>query len=317
MSSDRAQVVGFILLPDFALMSFAAAIEPLRAANLLAGRQLYRWRMFSAGGGAVRSSSGSLVETEDLPSAPEGLDTLFVTAGGEVSEWSSPRVEAVIRRLSRLGVRIGGISGGPYLLARAGLLDSYRFTIHWEHAAALQEAFPDLRPEQARFVADRDRITCGGGIASLDMMHMLMTERMGEAFARQVSDWFLHTHVDTATGPQRGSVAERYGAHHPALAAALALMEANISAPLSRSVVAAYAGVSERHLDRLFAAHLDAGFAERYRRIRLDQARRLLRQSPLSITEVAMATGFANGAHFARHYRARFATTPGRDRSAS
>ena len=316
MIGERPQKFGHIVLPGFALMSYASAVEPLRAANLLAGADLYRWTSFSDGGGPVASSSGALVETADLPDAHDGLHTVLVVAGGGPSQWRSPRIDGCLRRLARLGVRIGGVSGGPYVLARAGLLEGYRFTVHWEHAAALSEAFPELRPEAARFIADRDRLTCGGGIAPLDMMHTLIAERLGDAFARQVSDWFLHTHVDRPSDPQRGSVVERYGVHHAGLAAALGVMEANVSAPLSRPAVAAYAGVSPRHLERLFVRHLGMGFSARYRRIRLDQARRLLRQSPLSITEVAMATGFSSAAHFSRSYRKATGRSPGAERSA-
>lgn len=314
MSREPAHTFGFIVLPGFALMSYASAVEPLRAANLLAGTELYQWRIFSDGGGIVQSSSGATVETQDLPDGRADLNTMFVAAGGEPRQWPSQRIDACLRRLSRMGVRIGGISGGPFLLARAGLLDAHRFTVHWEHAAALREAFPALRPEAARFIADRDRITCGGGIAPLDMMHALISERFGAAFARQVSDWFLHTHVDMASDPQRGSVVERYGVHHAGLAGALAVMEANISAPLARPAIAAYAGVSPRHLDRLFVQHLGTGFALHYRRIRLEQARRLMRQSPLSVTEIAMATGFSSAAHFSRSYRAQFGHNPAVER---
>ena len=316
MFGERPQKFGHIVLPGFALMSYASVVEPLRAANLLAGTELYRWTSFADGGGRIASSSGALMETVDLPDGRDGLQTVFVIAGGGPSQWRSPRIDGCLRRLARLGVRIGGVSGGSYVLARAGLLDGYRFTVHWEHAAALREAFPALRPEAARFIADRDRLTCGGGIAPLDMMHALIGERFGEAFARQVSDWFLHTHVDRPTDPQRGSVVERYGVHHAGLAAALAVMEANISAPLPRPAVAAYAGMSARHLERLFVRHLSTGFAAQYRRIRLDQARRLLRQSPLSITEVAMATGFSSAAHFSRSYREVIGRSPGAERSA-
>jgi transcriptional regulator GlxA family with amidase domain len=314
MARERPQKFGHIILPGFALMSYASAVEPLRAANLLAGTELYQWTSFSDGGGPVASSSGALVETANLPSERDDLDTVLVVAGGNPSQWRSPRIDGCLRRLARLGVRIGGVSGGPYMLARAGLLDGYLFTVHWEHAAALREAFPALRPEAARFIADRDRLTCGGGIAPLDMMHALIAERLGDAFARQVSDWFLHTHIDQPSDPQRGSVIERYGVHHPGLAAALAVMETNVSTPLSRPAVAAYAGVSPRHLERLFIRHLGTGFAAQYRRIRLDQARRLLRQSPLSITEVAMATGFSSAAHFSRSYREIFGRSPGMER---
>ncbi|TFF25709.1 GlxA family transcriptional regulator [Jiella endophytica] len=291
-------------------MSFASAAEPLRAANLLAGRALYRIRHFGAEGGNVASSSGIGIETEPIRDASPELSALFVCAGGRPAGWASPEVHSALRRLSRSGTRLGGISGGAFVLAAAGVLFDRDFTIHWEHAAALKETFPELSPRQARYVLDRDRLTCGGGVAPLDMMHALISERMGSAFARRVSDWFLHTEIGEASAPQRAALAERYGVHRPPLLAALERMEAVIEAPLSRAEIARYAGVSPRQLDRLFAGHLGRSVADVYREIRLRHAIRLLRQSPLDISQVALATGFASPSHFARTVRAATGLSP-------
>lgn len=314
-ADPQVQRFGFVLLPGFALMSFAAATEPLRAANLLAGRPLYEIALYGEGE-ATTSSSGVAAPTRPLPTRGEPLAALFVCAGGSPADWRSPATHRTLRRCAAEGVRIGGISGGPYVLAEAGLLKDRRFTIHWEHAPALAEAFPGLRPEQARFVIDGPRVTCGGGVAPLDLMHALIAERMGAAFARRVSDWFLHTQVEPGAGPQRGSLAERFGVHHPVLATALGKMEATLDAPLTRDAMARFAGVSTRQLDRLFARHRGVSFLDDYRRLRLDHAERLLRQSALSISEIGLATGYSSSSHFCRAYRRRFSVSPSRARRA-
>jgi transcriptional regulator GlxA family with amidase domain len=309
----EVQQVGFILLPGFALMSFAAATEPLRAANWLAGKTLYRVQLFGEAD-VVEASSGLPVPVRPLPGRAAGLSLVFVCAGGEPGDWGRPAVHRALRRLAAEGVRIGGISGGPYVMAAAGLLGGRRFTVHWEHAPALMEALPDLRPEQARFVIDRDRLTCGGGIAPLDMMHALIAERMGVAFARRVSDWFLHTQIEPGAGPQRASLAERFGVHHPGLLAVLDKMAATIDAPLSRDAMARFAGMSPRHLDRLFARHRGTTFLADYHRLRLEQAEKLLRQSALSVSEIAVALGYSSTGHFGRAYRRLYGMTPGEAR---
>ena len=316
IDAKNVQHIGFILIPGFALMSYASASEPLRAANLLAGREIYRLSTFSPDGAPVLSSGGVPVPAASLPGRGSELATVFVCAGGSPRDWQYPAVLACLRLLVREGVRIGGISGGPYLLAAAGLLAERDFTIHWEHAPALLESFPALTPRQARFVIDGNRITCGGGIAPLDMMHVLISERMGPDFARRVSDWYLHTEVGEPTAPQRGSLAERYGVHHPGLLSVLEKMEETIEMPLDRAAMARIAGVTPRHLDRLFAAHLGSTFLDQYRRIRLQHARRLLEQSPLSISEIAVATGFSSGAHFSRAYRNLYGIAPSQTRQA-
>ena len=304
------QDIGFILIPGFSLMSYAAAVEPLRAVNLLAGREIYRVWAFSSFGTGALTSLGVVVPALPLPRHKGALGTVFVCAGGSPDGWNDQVVLACLRRLAREGARIGGISGGPYLLAAAGLLEGHDFTIHWEHVPALQEAFPALTPRQTRFVIDRNRITCGGGVAPLDMMHVLIAADVGEDFARKVSDWFLHTDIAAPADPQRGSLAERHGVHHPALLTVLAAMEASIERPLKRCAMASLAGLSSRHLDRLFGQHMGSTFLAQYRKIRLKQACRLLEQSALSISEIAFATGFSSAGHFSRHYRAAFGHSP-------
>jgi transcriptional regulator GlxA family with amidase domain len=313
---EASEEFGFILVPGFALLSLASACEPFRAANRLAGQPLYRLRYFGEAR-AVASSSGATMPTEPLPRERGRLHTLFVCAGGEPAEWHRPAIHAALRRLARLGVRMGGISGGPYLMAAAGILRDRAFTIHWEHAGALVEAFPGLHPTLARYVMAGDCVTCGGGVAPLDMAAALIAERFGETFARQVSDWFLHTAVGAGSDPQRGSLSERYGVHHPPLLRVLETMERTVEAPLSRNAMAALASISARHLDRLFRDKRGLSFSEQYRAIRLAQARRLLRQSPLSIGEVAAAAGFASPAHFARSYRSQFGHSPSQERTPS
>jgi AraC family transcriptional regulator, glycine betaine-responsive activator len=314
--NSNVQDIGFILIPGFALMCYASAVEPLRAANLLAGREIYRVRVFSPQGISATASNGAQVPAEPLPGRGDRLHSVFVVAGGHPDEWNWPGVYATLRSLDRDGVRIGGISGGPYLLAAAGMMSGERFTIHWEHAPALIENFPGMMPEQARYIIDGKRLTCGGGVAPLDMMHAIISARMGADFARRVSDWYLHRHVSSAAEPQRASEAERHGTHHPILLSVIEKMETTIESPLDRKAMAAFARVTPRHLDRLFATQLRSTFLAEYRRIRLAHARKLLQQSSLSVSEIAFACGFSDPGHFARRYRETYGGPPRTTRKA-
>ena len=302
--------IGIILLPGFPLMAYASAVEPLRAANLLAGRNLYDLRHYSPDGSTVVASSGAEIRCLPLPLRNDGLGTLFVCAGGNPADWDFPAVRSSLRALARKGVRIGGISGGPYVMAAAGLLDGYSFTIHWEHLSAFRETFPDLVPESKRFALDRGRITCGGGVAPLDMMHALISEDFGKEFAGKVSDWFLHTDISAPAAPQRGSPAERHGVYHDGLLKMIAKMESAIELPLSRQAMADFAGISSRQLNRLFAEQMGTTYLAAYLRIRLAEANRLLKQSSLSISEIGFATGFSSASHFSRAYREAFNSSP-------
>lgn len=308
--SGDAQTIGFLLIPGFALMSYAAAIEPLRAANLFAGRELFRWLHITPGDPMVAASCGAVVPCPQTVRDDPHLDLLLVCAGGDPAGFDDPATFAWLRRLATRGVRLGGVSGGPFVLARAGVMHGRHMTVHWEHASALAQAHPDLMLSRALYIADRDRLTCAGGIAPLDMMHMLIAQRCGAGFATQVSDWFLHTDIRPAGGAQRASLVARYAIHAPALITALELIEHNISEPLSRATVAAHIGLSTRQLDRLFARHLGTGFAAHYKALRLHRARDLLRSSTQSITQIGLACGFASPSHFSNAYRDAFGHSP-------
>ena len=304
----------FLLVDGFALMSFASAIEPLRAANTIAERELYRFVSVSPDGGPATSSIGAQMPCQAAVGDPIDANTLIVCTGGRPWDIQDRKTLGWIRQLSRRGVRIGGVSGGPYVLARAGIMEGRHMTIHWEHAPALSEEYPDLLLTRSRYIIDRDRLTCAGGIAALDMMHAIIAEEHGKQFAIQVSDWFLHRDVALASSPQRASLTQRYGIHRQDIIHALEIMESNIATPLDRAAVASRVHLSTRQLDRLFASLLGTSFADHYRAIRLERARNLLLQSTLPITEVALACGFANASHFSRAYSTMFSIAPRRDR---
>jgi transcriptional regulator GlxA family with amidase domain len=309
---QRAEPIltGFFLVPGFALLSYASAIEPLRAANRLSGRELYRWAHISLDGISEDASSGACVSCTHRPGDDIPLRRLFVCAGGNPAAFNDPAAFAWLRALARRGVQIGGISGGPYILARAGLLNGYRFTIHWEHMPALAEDFPALQPAPSLFVIDRDRLTAAGGFAAFDMMHALIEADHGHALASAVAEWFLHTHVRGGGGPQRMGLRERFNITNAGLLRAIENMEVHIEEPLSRAEIANLAGLSLRQLDRLFETQLGETISAYYNRIRLERARTLLRQTALPVFDIAVACGFASASQFSRAFSRAFRHPP-------
>jgi transcriptional regulator GlxA family with amidase domain len=302
--------VALLLIPGFAMMSYASALEPFRAANTLAGRPLYTWRHISPDGRPVEASSGLVLAVDGGPGEGERPDMLFVCAGGNPALFDDAATFAWLRTLARQDIVIGGVSGGPVILARAGLLDGFRATVHWEHAPAFAEDFPDVTLVPSLYQIDRRRLTCAGGVAALDLMHQVIAEAHGAELARAVSDWFLQAHVRPGGGGQRLPPRERLGISSPPLEKVVTAMEGQLEEPLRRTALAALAGLSPRQLDRLFAAHLGTSPERFYLSLRLDRARQLLRQTGLSVTEIAVATGFASGSHFSRAYRQKFGTAP-------
>jgi len=309
-----AQSVGFLLVPGFALMSYAAAIEPLRAANLISGKPLYRWWLAAPGGKPVMASNGLAIIPDVGAGSDRDVDMLFVCAGGNPATFNDRQVFAWLRKLARRGVTIGGISGGPYLLARAGLLDGRRVTLHWEHQPAFSEDFPDVAVTPSLFEFDGNRITCSAGTSALDMMVALIEREHGRQLAAAVGDWFLHTHIREGMGPQRMDLRLRLGIADEKLLRVLRRMEGNIEAPQSRAELARIAGVSVRQLERLFRRHLGHGIHRQYSSMRLERARQLLRETTLPVLDVAIATGFSSSSQFARAYKRTFGEPPSRTR---
>jgi len=308
------QTVGFLLVPGFALMSYAAAIEPLRAANLLSGKELYRWWHAAPGGKPVTASNGVAIIPDCGTSSDRDADMVFVCAGGNPAIFDDKAVFAWLRRLARKGVTIGGISGGPYVLAKAGLLDERRATLHWEHLPAFREAFPNVTVVPSLFEIDGNRITCSGGISALDMMVALIQRDHGRQLAASVGEWFLHTHIREGFGPQRMDLRYRLGVADEKLLHVLRVMERSIETPFSRATLAHEAGISLRQLERLFQRHIGHGIHGHYRWLRLERARQLLRETTLPVLGVALATGFASSSQFARAYGKAFREPPSRTR---
>ncbi len=307
--------IGFLLIDGFALMSFSAVVEPLRAANLISKSSLYNIDYYSINNNFSRSSSKAIIESSKTLKEMSHLDLLFVVAGSGSSSFNNASVFKHLRQLDKQGVTLGGVSGGPVILAKAGVLKNRRFTVHWEHASGMAELFPDLVIERALYVKDRDRYTCAGGIAPLDMMNAIITEHYGNSFAQKVSDWFIHTEIRPSASPQRSGLSERYPRATQAMLLAIEAMRNHIADPLDLDQLARISEVSSRQLNRLFREKQNIGTMNFYRQLRLNTAQKLLRQSSMKMIDIAQATGFVSAAHFSSAFNKQFGQTPSSMRS--
>jgi transcriptional regulator GlxA family with amidase domain len=313
----RPYTVGFYLVPDFPMMAFSAAIEPLRAANRLSCEKLFAWRLLSHDGEPVRASNGIDVAAAASIREDAAVDLLLVCAGRPDAGARDRPLAQWLRALARAGTSVGGISLGAYPLAHAGLLDGRRCTLHWESLAAFAEQFPRTRTTSDIFVIDGDRYTCSGGTAALDMMLQLITARDGRALANGVSEQFIHPRIRDTQDRQRMAIQARLGVANRKLAAAIGLMEATADEPRDVRQIAAEVDLSPRQLERLFAKYLKASPSRHYLEVRLDKARTLLLQTAKPILDVAVASGFASASHFSRCYRAVYGHKPSAERAAA
>ncbi len=302
--------IGFLLIDGFALMSFSAVVEPLRAANLISKQTLYEIDYYSVEKKYAVSSSQAIIESTKTLNELSHLDLLFVVAGSGSTSYKSNKINKHLKQLANQGIMLGGVSGGPVILARAGVLKNRRFTVHWEHASEMAELFPELVIERTLYVKDRDRYTCAGGVAPLDMMNAIITEHHGNDFAQRVSDWFIHTEIRPSASPQRSGLAERYPTATHTMILAIEAMRNHIADPLDLDQLAKISEVSTRQLNRLFKEKMNSRTMDFYRQLRLNTARKLLKQSSMKIIDIAQATGFVSAAHFSTAFNKQFGNTP-------
>lgn len=311
---ETPQVFGFYLHPNFPMMAFTSAVEPLRAANRLTGAELYQWKIFSRDGKPVAASSGIEVLPHHSIDEAERLHNLVVVAGLDAHTFDDKKVIACLRRLERKGCRLGALSTGSYVLAHAGLLDGHRCTIHWENLASFREDYPKLEVTDELFEVDGKRFTCSGGTATLDLMLSLIAEQHSRDLATRVAEQFIHERIRDTNDHQRMDLRGRLGISHPKLLKVAALMERNLEEPMARSELARRTGLSIRQLERLFRKYMGCTPTRYYQELRLERARTLLKQTSLSVLDVALACGFVSASHFSKCYREFFAKTPREER---
>ncbi|MFK7943576.1 MAG: GlxA family transcriptional regulator [Paracoccaceae bacterium] len=313
---EKTREFVFLLVPEFSMIAFAAAIEPLRIANRMSRRPLFAWRLASDGQRTVECSNGCTV-APDMDLVDLRRDTsVVVCAGMNLRDAISRPILTWLRKQSRLGVAMGAVCSGAHVLAKAGLLDNKRCTIHWENQAAFAEEFPETELSNLLFCIDEGVFTCAGGTAAADMMLQLIAGEHGSDLASLVADSLIHTQVRGDTDEQRLSVPARIGVRHPKLVSIIQTMEQNTEEPISPSNLAKGVAMSTRQLERLFRRYLNRSPKRYYMELRLDKARNLLLQTDMSVINVALACGFTSPSHFSKCYRNHFDRTPYRERGA-
>jgi len=304
------QSLAFLLLPQFSLMAFASAVEPLRAANRLAGHQLYTWEVLGPDARPVIASNGVAIPPDRAIASVERHPCITVCGGYGMQEFGEPRTLAALRRLARTGAVIGSISTASYVLARAGLLSGRRCTIHWENVESFRQDWPDLDITDDLYEIDGPVFTCSGGTAAMDLMLHLIAQQHGHGLAAAVSDQFIHQVIRDPHQNQRMATGRRLGTSNQLLMSIVDSMEQNIEAPLSRHEIAERAGQSERQVERLFSRELGISPRRYYFQLRLERADALLRQTAMPIFDIALTAGFISASHFAKSYRKHFGRTP-------
>jgi transcriptional regulator GlxA family with amidase domain len=321
-NQSKKRSIVFFLVPNFTLLPFTAAIETLRIANRMLGYSAYTWRLCSANGEKVYSSSGicleadsSLADERRHLSGENRPNMVLVCSGVYVEEFQNKSVNAWLRETYNRGIAVGSLCTGAHVLAQAGLLNGKRCAIHWENLPGFAEAFPQAEVYADLYEVDSNIYTCAGGTASLDMMLNLIGQDFGDNLVNKVCEQQLTDRVRNPHDRQRLPLRARLGVQNAKVLSIIEVMENNLSEPLSLVEIADDAGLSRRQIERLFRQEMGRSPARYYLEIRLDRARHLLVQSSMPVVEVAVACGFVSASHFSKCYREVYNRSPQQERA--
>ena len=299
------------------MLSFGSAIEPLRIANQLAARPLYAWHTLSPDGSAVTCSNGATLTVDGSLQDAVDADYSLIVAGPAARANDQTDVVNWLRRKARFGKYLGAVSGAAALLARAGLLRSGAFTLHWEDRLGFCENFPELEPLDQLFCANGKILTCSGGSSALDLSLHLIAGHHGQAFARVVSDMCVHAGLRSGDARPKSSLSYILGSRNPHLVRAAGIMAENLEDPLSLQEIARRTPISRRQMERLFNLHTGRTPAHYYRDLRLERGRKLLSETDYRLPAISAACGFSSTSSFTRNFKRKYGIAPVRYQSAS
>ena len=306
--------VGFILLPNFTLLPFAAFVDCLRLAADEGDRSRQincSWTIMAPDLRLVRSSSGVEVQPSETFVDPARFDYIVVVGGilhrgPQIAEATLTYLQAAATKR----VSLVGVCTGTFALIRAGLMSSRRCCVSWYHYQDLTERFPDVVPVADQlFVVDGDRITCAGGTSAADLAAWLVERHCGRAWAQKSLHIMLIDRARPAKAAQpQPPVCDPVEDNR--VRRAMLLIEQHLNTPLSADELAQRVNISRRQLERAFREQVGLSPQQFARQLRLHYGLWLLANSEHTITEIGQECGFSDTAHFSRQFRVAFGRTP-------
>ncbi|GGF74226.1 AraC family transcriptional regulator [Paracoccus acridae] len=315
--SSQPLTVTILVLPDASLMSIAATLDPMRAANRISGQRPYRWKVVSMDGCSVTTSCGLTLQVDGCFAPQDRCDVLIVVAAFNVTGHASATVLTAVRQAARRAHMVGGVEAGSWVLAMAGLLDERKATTHWEDLEDFATRFPQVRVIPDRWVVDGTVFTTGGAAPALDFMLALVRARQGFGAALNVASLYVYDEVRLPSDAQPLVSLGRDSRIDPRLAQSIRIMEQHIDTPLTIHDIAERIGCSIRTVEVLFRRLVQCSPAAYYLSLRLQAARRLVTDTRLPMADIAVRTGFSSIASLSRSFRRQFGQAPSAARKGS
>lgn len=317
MTHDEITRLGFLIFPGFPMACLTSMIEPLRAANEIAEKTAFNWKVVSEDGKRVEASAGVWFEPDVSLDGCDDVDHLFLLSGPS-SRFAQPTPsDGKLRKLARHGVVIGAVSGGVFPLARSGLLEGHKTSVHWCYEAAFGAEFPHIEATEDVIALDRRRMTASGAAAAFDMSLHLIEKELGGGVATEVACWFQHPLMRGQGVIQRKptiAAASTDDMLPQVIRNAVELFAENLEDPINIADVANAVGLSVRQLERLFYKSTGNTPFHYYKALRMQKARQLLHYSKDSMTQIALSVGYSSVSSMSKNYISVFGISPYEDR---
>lgn len=317
MNHNSVIQIGFLIFPGFPMACLTSMIEPLRAANEIAGKTAFGWTLISEDGGRVQASANVWFDPDMALADCDGLDQIFLLSGPSSKFANDQKSNGTLRKLARHGVTMGAVSGGVFPMARAGLLDGHTASVHWCYEAAFAAEFPNLKATQDVIMMDRRRSTASGAAAAFDLSLSLISQALSEDVATEVACWFQHPLVRGQGVTQRKptfaatSTNDMLPEH---VRRAVEIFSTHIEDPVNIADVADEIGISVRQLERMFQKTTGNSPHGYYKTMRMQKARQLLLYSKDTMVQIAIAVGYSSSSSMSKSYVEVFGVLPKEDR---
>ncbi len=307
--------IGFIVSDGFSMIAFSNAIEAFRMANYVTQQELYRFSVAGLVGSHSQSSNSvSVIHTAQMSQLLE-CDLVFMCGGFDLGKLNNQSLRMWLQRIAYKKIPLGGLCTGAYALADAGLMDNYSASIHWENMLSAKERFKQVNFNLAIYTIDKDRYTSSGGSAPLDLCINIIKLHHNRKLSEDIAEQFTLSVLRREDELQHIPLPIQNNSGYNYVVEALGLMDNNLEEPLPIHELANLLKISVRQLERWFNAYFNKPPQQYYTELRLQHAKRLLRQTNMSIMDVALACGFSNPSSFSKSYRLQFQQTPSQART--
>ena len=302
---------------DAELLDISCVTGVLDAANRQGATPPYDVRLATPGGRPVRCASGLVLGSQAALEDVHGpVDSLIVGGGrGHRAAAADPRLVDNVRRLAEVSRRVASVCTGAGVLAAAGLLDGLRVTTHWSFAGELAAAHPQIEVDPAPLYIREGRIYTAAGVTSaLDVTLALVEEDHGPTLARSVARTLVTYLQRPGNQAQISMFVAAPAPAHPIVQRVVGHITAALDHDLGIPALAERAGVSERHLTRLFLDHLGQTPARFVRTARTEAASHLLVSTELPLSAIARRCGFRSTETLRQAFLDQYGTTPSQHR---